>query len=334
MKTTRRDLLRWLGLSALAAPSLAGAAERGGESPVLPSAKVDAPLVVSTWEPSDRANAEAAKLLAKGSTALDSIEEGVSVGELDPDVELTGIGALPDSSGEVTLDASIMDHRGECGAVACLPGIATPIRVARRVMQDTPHVLLVGDRAETFALKKGFQRQNLLTDAARKTWEEKRAAMQAEAAQISHDTLGMLALDRFGDLAGGCSTGGWFYKIPGRVGDSPLIGAGLYVDGEVGGAVSTGDGEQVIKVSGSFAIVEGMRRGVAPQDAIAEVLCRVAKRNESKPMQVCFLALRRDGAVAAMSLCRSFPLHYVERRVGADGEVQVSVKTAPYLLEV
>jgi N4-(beta-N-acetylglucosaminyl)-L-asparaginase len=219
-----------------------------------------------------------------------------------------GFGGLPDADGEVTLDASVMDHAGRCGAVACLRRVRHAARVARRVMERTPHVMLAGEAATRFALEQGFAESNLLSDeAARKyaEWRKRGAGDQLGGGGAGHDTIGMLALDIGGALAGACSTSGRPFKLPGRVGDSPIIGAGLYVDGRVGAATATGEGEQVMKVCGSFAIVENMRRGMGPREAVEDALRRVLKqRGGDRGTDVSFLALRADGETAGMSLRR------------------------------
>jgi isoaspartyl peptidase/L-asparaginase-like protein (Ntn-hydrolase superfamily) len=221
-------------------------------------------------------------------------------------VDSVGFGGLPDAGGEVTLDASIMDHAGRCGAVACLRRVRQATRVARRVMERTPHVMLAGEAATRFALGQGFAESNLLSvDAARKyaEWRQRAAGEQRDGGGGGHDTIGMLALDAAGKLAGACSTSGRPFKLPGRVGDSPIIGAGLYVDGRVGAATATGEGEQVMKVCGSFAIVENMRRGMSPREAVADALWRVlTQRGGDRGTDVSFLALRADGEAAGMSL--------------------------------
>lgn len=265
------------------------------------------PVVIATWPfglPPVRA---AWSALSGGATPLDAVVEGAAVCEDDESVDSVGYGGLPDASGEVTLDASVMDHRARCGAVACLRRVRHAAQVARAVMEKTPHVMLVGEAARAFAVANGFREDDLLSPRARDAYEKWRAAHSQNAAPSAarargHDTIGILAVDRDGTLAGACTTSGRAFKMPGRVGDSPIVGAGLYVDGEVGAATATGLGEEVIRVCGSFAVVELMRRGAGPADALAEVLRRVRARRMTPDADVSLLALRRDGAWAGMTL--------------------------------
>ena len=260
------------------------------------------PIVLSTWSFGMPANEVAWNVLSRGGSALDAVEAGVTSCEDDPSVDSVGWGGLPDASGEVTLDASIMDHEGRCGAVACLHRVRHAIRVARLVMEKTPHVLLVGEPATHFALESGLPQSNLLSPQAGRRYD---AWLQhrADDPEAGHDTIGMLAIDAQGRIAGGCSTSGVPFKLPGRVGDSPIIGAGLYVGPGVGAAAATGRGEEVIKVAGSFAVVENMRRGMEPRDAIADVLKQVrARQGGHAESDVSFIALRIDGAYAGLTL--------------------------------
>ena len=260
------------------------------------------PLVISTWSFGMAANAAAWKLLSAGGPALDSVEAGIVQCEDDPTVDSVGFGGLPDSGGEVTLDASIMDHTGRCGAVACLHRVRNAIKVARMVMEKTPHVMLVGEPATKFALDNGLPQTNLLSPQAGKKFDDWRA--KHEAAEVeSHDTIGMLAIDAAGRIAGGCSTSGLAFKLPGRVGDSPIIGAGLYLAPGVGAAAATGHGEEMMKVCASFSIVEQMHRGLEPREAIAHVLNEILRRHCGKAdVDVSFIALRVDAAYAGMTL--------------------------------
>src|SRR5687767_8482663 len=227
-------------------------------------------VVIATWPFGLPASQAAWRVLSAGGAALDAAVEGVTSCEDDESVDSVGYGGLPDAAGEVTLDASVMDDRGRCGSVACLRRVRHPARVARLVMEKTPHVLLVGELATRFALEQGFKEENLLSPRAAeayRTWTREHPGLArpaGPAGQRGHDTIGMLALGRDGRLAGACSTSGRAFKLPGRVGDSPIVGAGLYVDGEVGAASATGVGEEVIKVCGSYAVVEAMRRGAGP----------------------------------------------------------------------
>lgn len=321
---SRRDFLKssMLAAGALGLPGLAraGATEEQGAVPAKAGARV-----VSTWDFGVPANRAAWQRLGAGGTALDAVELGVQVPEADVANHSVGKGGYPDRDGHVTLDASIMDGDGRCGAVACIERIAHPIRVARRVMEATPHVLLVGDGALQFAREQGFHEEDLLTPEAEKAWHawlkeaKYRPLPNSEnrdyhpdaglpGGRHNHDTIGMLAVDAHGHLAGACTTSGMAWKLHGRVGDSPLIGAGLYVDGDVGGATSTGVGEEVIRNAGSFLVVELMRQGRSPQEACEEAVRRIVRKrpDAARELQVGFLALRRDGAVGAFAIQRGF----------------------------
>ena len=244
------------------------------------SAVKNNPIVISTWDFGKTANAEAWKTLSKNGRALDAVEAGVKIPEADPTINTIGYGGLPDRDGRVTLDACIMDENYNCGAVMCMEYIMHAISVARLVMEKTPHVILVGDGALQFALANGFQKQNLLTPESEKAWKEwlKTAKYKPEmnienklfmkgkdpmpGGHDNHDTIGMMAMDSNGNLSGACTTSGMAFKMHGRVGDSPVIGAGLYVDNEVGAATSSGVGEEVIRIVGSHLVVELMRQGL------------------------------------------------------------------------
>ena len=258
------------------------------------------PVVISTWPFGMAANEVAYDVLAKGGSSLDAVEAGVTQCEDDSSVDSVGWGGLPDSNGEVTLDASIMDHQGRCGAVACLHRVRHAIRVARMVMEQTPHVMLAGESATRFAIDHGLPQTNLLSPKAGQAFDDWR---QAQDAEPGHDTIGMLAIDKAGLMAGGCSTSGTRHKLPGRVGDSPIIGAGLYLLPGIGGASATGKGEEVMKVCGSFSVVENLRRGMEPREAIADVLKEILRRrNGDSDVDVSFIALRADGAYAGLTL--------------------------------
>lgn len=258
------------------------------------------PIVISTWPFGMPANQAAWEILRAGGASLDAVEAGITQCEEDAAVDSVGWGGLPDSAGEVTLDASIVDHDGRCGAVACLHRVRNAIRVARMVMERTPHVMLAGESATRFALDQGLSQTNLLSPQAGRAFDDWRH--RAEAGAAGHDTIGMLAIDSNRKMAGGCSTSGLAFKLPGRVGDSPIIGAGLYLHPEIGGAAATGRGEDVMRVCGSFAVVDRMRRGMEPRDAIAEVLEEVRRRRGDANTDVSFIALRADGAFAGMTL--------------------------------
>ncbi len=276
----------------------------------LRSIAAEKPVVISTWNHGMAANKEAWKILNLGGNALDAVEKGVRVTESDPENHSVGLGGLPDSSGHVTLDACIMNHLNQCGSVACIQNIEHPISVARKVMEDTPHVLLVGKGAEEFAYSKGFQKTDLLTPKAKKIYEEWKKQQNQKKPIINHenhDTIGMLALDQYGDLSGACTTSGWAYKIPGRVGDSPIIGAGLFVDNEVGAACATGLGEAVIRIAGSHTVVELMRQGHSPEEACQLAVQRIIrKHSDLTGVQVGFIALNRKGEYGGYSVYNGF----------------------------
>ena len=259
------------------------------------------PIVISTWEHGIPANAAAWQVLEEGGRAIDAVEQGVRVPEADPEVRTVGFGGYPDRDGNVTLDACIMDENMNCGSVAFLQNIKHPISVARLVMDKTPHVMLVGEGAKKFALEQGFVEENLLTDASKADWQQWLKTREIKQINIeNHDTIGMLALDSQGNLSGACTTSGAAYKMQGRVGDSPIIGSGLYVDNEVGAATATGMGELVIKTVGCHLVVELMRQGAAPAEACEEAVQRIARKlGDFKAFQVGFLALNKNGEYGA-----------------------------------
>jgi isoaspartyl peptidase/L-asparaginase-like protein (Ntn-hydrolase superfamily) len=268
------------------------------------------PIVISTWNFGLTANVEAWKVLSKGGRALDAVEAGAKVPEADPTETSVGYGGLPDRDGYVTLDACIMDENGGCGSVAFLEHIMHPISVARAVMEKTPHVMLVGDGALQFALANGFKKKKLLTPESEKAWKEwrKKSEYKPVVNIENHDTIGIIALDANGNLSGACTTSGMAYKMHGRVGDSPIIGAGLYVDNEVGAATSTGVGEEVIRIVGCHLVVELMRQGNSPEDACRLAVERIMKKNpeKAKTVQVGFLALNKNGEYGAYCLQKGF----------------------------
>lgn len=267
------------------------------------------PLVISTWD-NRKANAAAWKVLSTGGRALDAIEAGIHIPESDPNDTSVGYGGLPDRDGFVTLDACIMDEFGNTGAVACLEEIMHPISVARRVMEKTPHVMLVGEGAQKFAISEGFIRENLLTKQAKEAWENWKIKSNYSPVINSerHDTIGMVALDSMGKISGGCSTSGMAYKMHGRIGDSPIIGAGLYTDNAVGGAAATGLGELVIKELTTFLTVELMRGGASPMKAASQAVRRIAEKHpeEARKNQVGIIAVDRRGRTGAFSLQPGF----------------------------
>lgn len=268
------------------------------------------PLVISTWSHGMAANAEAWKYLSSGKNALDAAEAGVRIPEADPEVNSVGLGGYPDATGKVTLDACIMDWKGNCGAVSYLENIKHPISVARKVMEKTDHVMLSGQGALDFALKNGFEKENLLTEKAEQAYKKWLAEKPSGGNSINsenHDTIGMLALDEDGQIAGACTTSGLAWKLNGRVGDSPIIGAGLFVDGKVGGATATGKGEAVIKIAGTAIIVELMRQGQHPQLACETAINRIVRSQpDFKNFQVGFLAVNLYGDIGAYSIHKGF----------------------------
>lgn len=308
--TSRKNFLRY---SALAAAALAVDRVQAFVSPITKSLPVKKPVVISTWRMGINANAAAWEVLKKGGRALDAVEAGVKIPEADPAERSVGYGGRPDRDGRVTLDACIMDEYANIGSVACLEHIKHPISVARAVMEKTPHVMLCGDGALAFALQQGFKKENLLTPESEKEWREwlKTSDYKPVANIENHDTIGMLALDEEGNLSGACTTSGMANKMHGRIGDSPIIGAGLYVDNEVGAATATGHGEEVIRIAGSHLVVELMRQGKSPKAACKEAVNRILKLQKSrgknpKDIQIGFLALSRTGEYGAYCLQEGF----------------------------
>ena len=288
---------------------------------------INKPIVISTWDFGVAANADAWKVLKNNGRALDAVEQGVWVPEADESNQSVGYGGLPDRDGTVTLDACIMDENGNIGAVLALEHIKHPISVARKVMEKTPHVMLAGDGALQFALEQGFKKENLLTPSSEKAWKEwlkeakyqpvmnienklydKVAPQKLPGNQYNHDTIGMIAMDVKGNLSGACTTSGMAYKLHGRIGDSPIIGAGLFIDNEIGGATSTGVGEEVVRNVGSFLVVELMRQGYSPEEACKEAVMRIIKKKPetAKNIQVGFLAMNKKGEYGAYAIQQGF----------------------------
>lgn len=272
------------------------------------TAQYQLPLVIATWNVPNATQA-AYNVLNNGGSVLDAVEQGCRVEEANAEGQSVGIGGLPDRDGNVTLDACIMNSEGDYGAVVYLQNIKHPISVARKVMEETPHVIMAGSGAEKFALSQGFPRENLLTEASEKAW--KAWLVEAQYKPIinieNHDTIGMLAVDAAGNIAGGCTTSGLAYKMAGRVGDSPIIGSGLFIDNEVGGATATGLGEEVLKTVGSFLIVELMRQGRSPQEACEEAIGRIVSKNKNyKDFQVGYIAVNKKGEVGYYSIHEGF----------------------------
>jgi N4-(beta-N-acetylglucosaminyl)-L-asparaginase len=299
MKTSRRSFLKLGAAASVLSPLVSSGQTAAGK-----------PIVISTWNFGLQANEPAWKILSAGGRALDAVEAGARVPEADPRNTTVGLGGAPDREGIVTLDACIMDENGGCGSVVFLEDIMHPISVARMVMEKTPHVMLAGEGAKQFALANGFKKDKLLTPESEKAWKNwlKESKYKPVVNIENHDTIGILAMDQAGNLSGGCTTSGMAYKMRGRIGDSPIIGAGLYVDNEVGAATATGVGEEVIRVVGSHLVVELMRQGYAPQDACKEAVERIVRKNaaRSKEIQVGFIALSKAGTFGAYCLQPGF----------------------------
>lgn len=296
--------------------------------PKLPVA-VRKPIVISTWDAGIDANKGAWAVLRNGGRALDAVEQGVMVTESSQSC-CVGLGANPDRDGRVTLDASIMDEHFNCGSVAFLERIKHPISVARRVMEKTQHVMLVGEGAQQFAVEQGFPLEPAVlskdAEKAYRQWLKKSeykpvinientksnqtafAPSRLDDGNWNHDTIGMVALDTSGNLSGSCTTSGMGFKMRGRVGDSPIIGAGLYVDNEVGAAVATGQGEDVIRVAGSHLVVELMRQGLSPENACKKAIERIIKikGSKAKEIQVAFIAINKNGEHGAYAIQKGF----------------------------
>jgi len=271
------------------------------------------PIILSTWNHGLPANDAAWETLVNGGNAMDAAEAGARVTEADPTVTSVGFGGLPDEQGNVTLDACVMDSNGNAGSVAFLQNIKHPVSVARKVMEDTKHVMLVGEGARQFAVTRGFEEMDLLTVESRQAWEEWEKNRREMTPHETHDTISVLVQDKNGDLAGACTTSGWAYKLHGRVGDSPIIGAGLFVDNEIGCAAATGLGEEVIKTTGSFLVAELMRQGYDPTTACEEALNRVIKAHNGNPdFQIGYIALRKDGEIGSACLKWSFEYAFAQ----------------------
>ena len=274
--------------------------------------KAQGPIVLSTWNHGLAANEGAWAVLEKGVSALDAVEKGVMVTEADLTNRSVGVGGRPDRDGHVTLDGCIMSGDSRCGSVAFLEGIAHPINVARAVMERTQHVMLVGAGARKFALEQGFATAKMPIDEVKKDYEKWRKEnkdlfKKPDINHENHDTIGMIAMDAQGQLAGACTTSGWAYKMHGRVGDSPIIGAGLFVDDEVGAATATGLGEAIVRVAGSHTVVELMRQGYTPFDACKEACMRIVRKHKDLTgLQCGFIALDKEGNYGAYSIYAGF----------------------------
>ena len=307
----RRNFLKTSAIASIAL-ALHSFKTKEEENPI-ENTKTNKPIVLSTWNFGLQANKEAWKILINNGKAIDAVEAGVKIPEGDPNERSVGYGGRPDRDGKVTLDSCIMDEFSNIGSVAALEHIKHPISVARAVMEKTPHVMLVGEGALQFALSEGFQKENLLVEASEKEWKEglKTSDYKPVANIENHDTIGMIALDAHGNLSGACTTSGMAYKMHGRVGDSPIIGAGLYVDNEIGAATATGHGEEVVRIAGCHLVVELMRQGKSPQKACEEAVDRIVKLTKSrnknlKDIQVGFIALNKKGEYGAYCIQGGF----------------------------
>lgn len=277
---------------------------------------------ISTWKTTE-ANLKSGKLLDNGYNSLDAAVQGVAVEEENPKNTTVGYGGAPDRTGKVTLDACVMNHLGDCGSVVAVENIVNVARLAKDVMEKTPHVMLAGKGAEDFAISQGYKKINLLTDDSKRAWkewlenQEYRPIINIE----NHDTIGMLCMDKNNNISGACTTSGLAYKMNGRVGDSPIIGSGLFIDNKVGGAVATGLGEEVVKTVGSFLVVELMRQGYTPQEACEDAINRIVTSNSQKnKFQVAYIAMNKKGEVGSFSIEPGFT--YMDYNNGLNTEVK------------
>ncbi len=299
------------GFLAKSAATIAGGVLSKSLAQSQPLATDKRPLIVSTWPFGKAANEVSLTTYQSGGSILDAVEQGIRLTESDQGNASVGDGGKPNSEGKVQLDACIMYGPGsKAGSVGGIEDIAHPISVARAVMEKTPHVMLVGQGAKKFALEQGFAAENLLTAKQRKEWRNwKREKRKMEAGEDNHDTIALVGMAEDGTLAGGCSTSGLAYKMPGRVGDSPILGSGLYVDNEIGAAGATGVGENVMRFCGSFMVVEYMRQGLSPEDACAETIRRIA-RLDGRPIEslhINFIAIDKKGRFGAAGTGKGFP---------------------------
>jgi len=298
-----------IGASALVSNSCISSEEKK-ENITMKNKTKPEPIAICTWEFTN-ANAKAGEALKKGKSALEAVIEGVAVEEENIKNTTVGKGGAPDREGNVTLDACVMAPDGNCGAVVCVENITNVAALARKVMEETPHVMMACEGAEEFAYSQGFKKEDLLTEQSKKDWQEwlKTSHYKPIINIENHDTIGMLAIDKDGDLAGACTTSGLSYKMKGRVGDSPIIGSGLFLDNEIGGAAATGMGEEVIKTVGSFLIVELMRNGMSPQKACEEAVRRIVTKNDRyKDFQIAYIAINKAGETGAYCIHEGFTM--------------------------
>ncbi|MCB9169305.1 MAG: N(4)-(beta-N-acetylglucosaminyl)-L-asparaginase [Flavobacteriales bacterium] len=321
--TTRRRFLR-VGLAGSAAAVLARSFAQERSAPLAPISSGTGPVIISTWDHGLPASVKALEVLGAGGSVLDAVEQGVMLVESDMSNRSVGLGGLPDRDGHVTLDACIQDHDCHAGSVAFLEHFEHPISIARAVMERTPHVMLVGEGAAQWALANGFNKRLVDIPEVTERWKQwlrtsdytpgvnSENAPAGRGDALDHDTIGMLALDAEGRMAGSCTTSGLAFKVHGRVGDSPIIGAGLFVDGEVGGACATGTGELVMRTAGSHTVVELMRQGIGPQEACRQAVDRILRKHPGLVgQQVGFLALRKDGACGGHAIYNGFTYAHI-----------------------
>ena len=306
-KTSINTLAFGLGIHSLAQ---AGTSKNSAEKLKKKNTTATTPVAICTWQFTE-ANATAGALLDQGIPALDAVIKGVAVEEENIKNTTVGKGGSPDREGNVTLDACVMDHTGNCGSVMCVENITNVAALAKKVMEDTPHVILAGKGAEEFAVKNGFTAENLLTEESEKAYKEwlKTSKYKPIINIENHDTIGMLGLDKNGNISGACTTSGLAYKMKGRVGDSPVIGSGLFIDNAIGGAAATGMGEEVIKTVGSFLIVELMRNGMSPQEACKEAVRRIVTTNPNHTnFQVAYIAINKQGETGCYCIHPGFKM--------------------------
>jgi len=301
--------------------SIAGGAVLATADFAVTEAAETGPVFLSTWVHGKPANDRAVEVLQAGRSLLDAVEKGINVPENDPNVTSVGYGGLPNEEGVVELDAAIMDGaRHRAGSVCSLHSIKNPISVARQVLEKTRHTTLAGEGAFRFALKMGFQPEQLLTPESLKKWLEWKSDPKGKRYWLSpedHDTIGMVATDGKGHVVSGCSTSGLAWKIPGRVGDSPLVGCGVYADDNAGAASATGDGDLMTNYCTSVSIVHYMARGASPQDACTELLQHMVKTDlRNRTGEVCVIALNNRGEVGAASMKSTYRLKYALWRDG------------------
>jgi N4-(beta-N-acetylglucosaminyl)-L-asparaginase len=341
--TSRRDFL-----ASTAAAAAALSAKPSPAAAALPASRSSAtrPVVISSAN-GLRGVKVAYEHISKGADCLDAIIAGVNIQELDAEDQSVGLGGLPNADGVVQLDASCMHGpTRRAGSVGAIEGIATPSLVAKAVMDYTDHIMLVGEGAKRFALAMGFKEQDLLTEKTRQDWLRWKARLNKDDAWLDHDddvaikfttgTINMNAVDARGDISSVTTTSGMAWKIPGRIGDSPVIGAGQYCDNTVGAAGSTGRGEANIKVCGAFLAVEFMRQGLAPDVAVLKTLERLVAMTESRLLRadgrpnfdIQFYAVTKDGRYAGGTLYEGAQFAVCDER-GARLEKCVSLYPRP-----